>query len=107
MYISGGENVYPAEVQRVLKQHPAVDDAAVVGAPHDKWGEAGCAFVILKDSCACSAEELLAHCRQRLAGYKAPRMIQFRSELPRTPLGKVRKFLLMEQAKQAGGKPEE
>ncbi len=102
MFISGGENVYPAEVERVLRKHPAVVEAAVVGMPDRKWGEAGHAFVILKNGTQASAAELLEHCRQGLASYKVPQRIAFVEEFPRTPLGKVRKFLLLEEALQAG-----
>ena len=99
MYISGGENVYPQEVQRVLRRHPQVADAAVVGVPHPRWGEVGFAFVILQEGAACSDQELLEHCRRHLAAFKVPRRITFCRDFPRTPLGKVRKFLLLEQAK--------
>jgi fatty-acyl-CoA synthase len=98
MYISGGENVYPAEVERVLRGHPAVAEAVVVGVTDPGWGEVGQAFVILQPGRAASQDELLDLCRRELAGYKVPRKITFRDEFPRTPLGKVRKFLLLEQS---------
>ena len=101
MFISGGENVYPAEVERVLKQHPAVGEAAVVGMSDRKWGETGHAFVIISQGLETNDQELYEHCRQNLAAYKVPRRISFVEEFPRTPLGKVRKFLLLEQALQA------
>lgn len=104
MYISGGENVYPAEVQRVLKQYGEVEDAAVVGVPDAKWGEAGVAFVMLREPGQCDEDDLLYHCRENLARYKSPQRIVFVKEFPRTPLGKVRKFLLMEQARNEAGK---
>ncbi len=95
MYISGGENVYPAEVERVLSQHPHVYEAAVIGVPDETWGEVGHAFVIPKAGCPeLSAEELTRWARERLAGYKVPRHVTFCDDLPRTALGKVRKFLL-------------
>ena len=94
MYISGGENVYPAEVERVLKQYERVEDAAVIGVPDDRWGEVGCAFVLLKKGMRVSNRTLIAHCRDRLAKYKIPAKIIFCKDLPRTPLGKIRKFLL-------------
>ncbi len=100
MYISGGENVYPAEVERVLRAHPAIVDAAVVGIPDETWGEVGHAFIIPARSARLSEEDIIAWCRSKLAGYKCPRRISFRKEFPRTSLGKVRKFML------AGG-PEE
>jgi fatty-acyl-CoA synthase len=94
MYISGGENVYPAEVEAVLGQHPGVEEAAVVGAPDPDWGEAGVAFIVARDGQALLEAELLAFCRSRLAGYKIPRRVVLARELPRTSLGKVRKHLL-------------
>jgi fatty-acyl-CoA synthase len=101
MFISGGENVYPAEVERALEAHPAVAEAAVVGAPDERWGQAGHAFVVLEPGARAGEAELLEHCRARLAGYKAPKSLSLRRELPRTPLGKVRKFLLLEEARRA------
>ncbi len=97
LYISGGENVYPAEVERILKQHPAVEDAAVIGVPDPTWGETGCAFVIRSKDADVSEQEILAVCDGRLARYKRPKTIVFCEEFPRTPLGKVRKFLLRER----------
>jgi acyl-CoA synthetase (AMP-forming)/AMP-acid ligase II len=91
MIISGGENVYPSEVEGVLGAHPAVKDVAVVGVPHDKWGEAVHAVVVLhQDARTCEAE-LLAWCRGRIAGYKRPQSIRFvaDSEMPRTATGKI------------------
>ncbi|MFN3389479.1 MAG: AMP-binding protein, partial [Allosphingosinicella sp.] len=95
MFISGGENVYPAEVENVLAGHPAVCEAAVVPAPHPKWGEVGRAFVQV----ACGrtppdAAELEAFCRGRLAAYKVPRSFEFVRDFPRTAAGKVQKHLL-------------
>lgn len=98
MYISGGENVYPAEVERVLCDHAEIVDAAVVGVPDDQWGEVGHAFVIARSGCGITAEDLLSCCRTRLAGYKVPRKVTFCDEFPRTALGKVRKYLLKEQS---------
>lgn len=97
MIVSGGENVYSVEVERVLYAHPAVREAAVIGVPHAVWGEAVHAVVVLKDGASASADELVAHCRLSIAGYKCPRSIEFRSEpLPTTPVGKIRKNLLRE-----------
>ena len=89
MFISGGENVYPAEVESVLRDHPGVADAAVVGVPDEAWGEVGTAFVVLDD--AVSAEELLAFCRERLARFKVPKTVVVVDELPRNSMGKVQK----------------
>ena len=95
MYISGGENVYPAEVESTLRQHPHVADAAVVGIPHNKWGEVGKAFVIPKNGGRVSAIHIIEFCRGRLAPYKWPREIAFCDDFPRTSLGKVKKGLLI------------
>tara|TARA_R110002096_G_scaffold36759_1_gene102369 strand:- start:1409 stop:2911 length:1503 start_codon:yes stop_codon:yes gene_type:complete len=94
MYISGGENVYPAEVENVLADHPAVQEAAVAGVPDEKWGEVGCAHVILRQQANCDAAELMAWCRERLATYKVPRHVVFAHDFPRTAAGKVQKHLL-------------
>ncbi len=87
-------NVYPAEVERVLRAPPDIVDAAVVGIPDETWGEVGHAFVIPARSARLSEEDIIAWCRSKLAGYKCPRHISFREEFPRTALGKVRKFML-------------
>jgi fatty-acyl-CoA synthase len=89
MFISGGENVYPAEVEAALYRHPAVFQCAVVGVPDPKWGEVGKAFVLLKPNQTASAEELLAHLADCLARYKIPRQIEFVASLPISPAGKV------------------
>ena len=99
MYISGGENVYPAEVERVLKEHPGVEDVAVVGVPDDTWGEAGQAFVIPKQGKNLRAEDILNHCEGRLARYKWPKTVIFKKEFPRGPMGKVQKSRLVENSK--------
>lgn len=98
MYISGGENVYPAEIERVLREHPDVDDVAVVGSPDERWGEVGHAFVICKSETCLTEESLLSFCREKLAGYKLPKIITFCATFPRTPLGKVRKFMLQQES---------
>jgi fatty-acyl-CoA synthase len=95
MYISGGENVYPAEVERVLRRHPGVEDVAVVGVPDSRWGEVGHAFVIKKKGVDCPAEDLVNFCRGKLARYKWPKKVTFAASFPRTSLGKVRKALLV------------
>jgi acyl-CoA synthetase (AMP-forming)/AMP-acid ligase II len=96
MIISGGENVYPREVEQVLFSHAAVADAAAIGVPHEKWGETVKAFVVLKAGAEAGAEELIAHCRASLAGYKCPATVEFLRELPRNPSGKVLKRELRE-----------
>jgi long-chain acyl-CoA synthetase len=91
MIVSGGENVYPIEVEEVLAQHPDVADVTVIGVPDEKWGEAVKALVIARDGAAPAPQALVAFARERLAGYKLPRSIDFVAELPRTPTGKVLK----------------
>ncbi|HEY1013821.1 MAG TPA: long-chain fatty acid--CoA ligase [Herpetosiphonaceae bacterium] len=91
MYISGGENVYPAEVEQVLYDHPAVVECAVIGVPDGRWGEVGRALVVLRPGAAASEAELLAFCRQRLAGFKTPKSIYFVPELPHNSSGKILK----------------
>ena len=89
MIISGGENIYPAEVENALFSHFAVSDAAVIGVPDTRWGEAVKAVVVLRPGAHVSAEDLIAHCRQRIAGYKCPKSVDFIAVLPRNPSGKV------------------
>ena len=97
MVISGGENVYPAEIESVLHEHAAVAEAAVVGVPDERWGEACAAFVVPGGEA--SEDELLAFCRERLAKFKVPREIHFVDELPRNSMGKVVKSELLEVAR--------
>jgi long-chain acyl-CoA synthetase len=97
MIISGGENVYCAEVEAALRGHPQVTQAAVVGVPDARWGEAVHAVVVLADGAAANADELRAWCRERLAGYKCPRAISFTRALPLSAAGKVLKNVLREQ----------
>ncbi len=96
MVISGGENVYPAELENVLHEHPAVAEAAVVGVPDERWGEACLAFVVLASGESADEDELLAFCRGRLAKYKVPREVRFVDALPRNALSKVAKSELLE-----------
>ncbi|GAB3002275.1 long-chain fatty acid--CoA ligase [Amycolatopsis acidiphila] len=91
MIVSGGENIATPEVERVLYEHPEVVEAAVVGMPHERWGEVPKAFVVLRPGSALTAEELTAFCRERLAKFKVPAEVRFLGELPRTPSGKVLK----------------
>jgi fatty-acyl-CoA synthase len=97
MIISGGENVSSIEVENALKSHPAVRDVAVIGIPDDKWGELVTALVVLDDGVVATREDLVEHCRPRLAGYKCPKRIEFRDELPRTATGKLQKFKLRKE----------
>jgi fatty-acyl-CoA synthase len=96
--ISGGENISSIEVEDVLFEHPAVQLAAVVARPDERWGETPCAFVELKPAATATAEELIAWCRARLAHYKCPRHVLF-AEIPKTSTGKVQKFALRERAR--------
>jgi long-chain acyl-CoA synthetase len=91
MIVSGGENVYPIEVEEVLAQHPEVADVAVVGTPDQRWGETVTALIVANAGATASADDLVVFARDRLAGYKLPRVVEFVDELPRTPSGKVLK----------------
>lgn len=95
--ISGGENISSIEVEDVLYRHPAVLAAAVVAKPDARWGETPCAFVELKPGAQVSAEDIVAHCKKHLAGFKIPRAVVF-GELPKTSTGKIQKFELRKQA---------
>ena len=95
MYISGGENVYPAEVENLLHSHPDVHEAAVVGLPDDRWGEVGRAYLIAAPGRAIDADAIIAYCRENLAAYKVPKSVRVVTELPRTPAGKVKKHELL------------
>jgi fatty-acyl-CoA synthase len=94
MFISGGENVYPAEIERVLHAHPAVAECAVIGMTDPKWQEVPRAFVILRPGATCSTDDLQSHVRSQLARFKVPQQISFVDDLPRTALGKVQHFRL-------------
>jgi acyl-CoA synthetase (AMP-forming)/AMP-acid ligase II len=91
MIISGGENIYPAEVENALMSHPGVADVAVIGVPSERWGETPKAIVVPAAGAAPSPEELIAHCRERLARYKAPTSVDFVDAIPRNPAGKILK----------------
>jgi long-chain acyl-CoA synthetase len=91
MIVSGGENVYPVEVEEALSQHPGVAEVAVIGVPDERWGETVKALVVARPGSAPTPDELIAFARERLAGYKLPRSVDFVEELPRTPSGKVLK----------------
>ncbi|MFA5538874.1 MAG: AMP-binding protein [Gemmobacter sp.] len=97
MYISGGENVYPAEVERVLITHPDILEAAVIGVADERWGETGAAFLIARPGRTPDLDALPGWCRERLAAYKIPRSFRLVGDFPRTAAGKVRKPLLREQ----------
>ncbi|MBC7074912.1 MAG: AMP-binding protein [Syntrophomonadaceae bacterium] len=100
MIITGGENVYPYEVERVLYEHPAVLEAAVVGLPSEKWGEEVTAAVALKEGMEATEEELIAFCKERIAGYKCPKRVVFMKSIPKTPIGKILRRQVREELKQ-------
>lgn len=89
--ISGGENVYPAEIESVLMAHPAVADVAVVGVPSERWGETPKAFVVRTPGAEIAAGELIDYARRNLARYKCPTSVEWRESLPRNPTGKLLK----------------
>ncbi|MFB7139755.1 class I adenylate-forming enzyme family protein [Gottfriedia sp. NPDC056225] len=94
MLISGGENIYSVEIENVLYEHDSILEAAVIGTPDSKWGEVVTAIVVLKPNHHLSLEEIQAFCRERVAGYKIPRQVEFINQLPRNASGKVQKFIL-------------
>jgi len=103
MYKSGGENVYPVEVEHFLRTHPKVRDVAIVGVADAKWGEVGRAYVVLEPGQSMDTAELLEFCAGQLARYKTPKQVEFIDELPRGDSGKVQKKLLRERAAATGG----
>jgi acyl-CoA synthetase (AMP-forming)/AMP-acid ligase II len=94
--ITGGENVSSIEVEDTLFSHPAVAEVAIIGVPSEKWGETIKALVVLAPGQTADEATLIAHCKERLAGYKAPTSVEFRTEIPRTATGKIQKFKLRE-----------
>jgi long-chain acyl-CoA synthetase len=98
MIISGGENVYSVEVENVLSSHPAVIEAAVIGVPHEQWGEAVKAIVVVRPDANVTEQDLIAHCRQHIAAYKTPKSVEFYPEaLPKTSTGKLAKRALRDR----------
>jgi fatty-acyl-CoA synthase len=97
LIISGGENIYPAEVERVLLEHPGIAEAAVIGRPDPRWQEVPVAYVVRKARSSVSGEEIAAHVAGELARFKVPREVVFVDALPRNALGKVQHFLLRQQ----------
>ena len=91
MIVSGGENVYPAEVESALFGHPAIADVAVIGVPDEKWGESVKAIVVKKPGVEADPADIIAFARERIAGYKVPKSIDFVDSLPRNPSGKILK----------------
>jgi acyl-CoA synthetase (AMP-forming)/AMP-acid ligase II len=97
MIISGGFNVYPSEVEQVIYKHPAVLEVCVLGVPDEKWGEAIKAAVVLKQGATLTEEELVNHCAQFLGGFKKPRSVDFVTELPKNPNGKIARRLVKDK----------
>jgi acyl-CoA synthetase (AMP-forming)/AMP-acid ligase II len=97
MIITGGFNVYPSEIEQVLYKHPSVMEACAIGVPHEKWGEAIKAVVVLKKGCMATEEEIINHCKELLSGYKKPQSVDFANELPKNPNGKVARRIVREK----------
>jgi acyl-CoA synthetase (AMP-forming)/AMP-acid ligase II len=97
MIISGGENIYPREIEEVLYAHPSISEAAVIGVPDEKWRESVKALLVVKEGAKLTEEEAIQFCKERLASYKKPRSAEFVESLPRNPLGKVVKTALREK----------
>ena len=97
LIISGGENVYAAEVERVLISHPQVRDVTVIGKPDPRWGEVVVAVVVPEPGPAPDPSEVIAFCRARLAGYKCPREVQVWDDLPRNSMGKIQRFIIRDR----------
>lgn len=104
MIISGGMNIFPAEIEDVLRQHPAVADVAVIGLLDEKWGETVCAVIEAVDGAAIDERAVIEFCSERLASYKKPKSVKLVDALPRTVAGKPKKFLLRERFSAAGQK---
>ena len=95
MFISGAENVYPAEIEHVLRSHPEVKEVAVIGVPDERWGEVGKAFVVSRSGTE-NEEQLRSHCTSNLARFKVPKYFRFLDELPKSDTGKILKRALKE-----------
>ena len=104
MVVSGGENIYPVEVENAIAKHEAVADVAVIGVPDDKFGEALLAFIVLSPGQSLDQEEMISFCRDKIAGYKIPRRLEVIEELPRNPSGKILKKILREPYWQDAGR---
>lgn len=105
MIISGGVNIYPAEVEAALFEHPAVAECAVIGIPDEEFGERVLALVVPRPGIPVTEAELIAHCDRTIAGYKKPRQVEFRAELPRGADGKMHKRALRERYWQGRDRP--
>jgi len=105
MIIAGGYNIYPREIEEVLFEHPKILEAAAIGIPDEYRGETVKIFVVLKPGQQATAEELVEYCKTKLAKYKVPKFVEFRSELPKTIVGKVLRRLLAEAEKKKRAEP--
>jgi long-chain acyl-CoA synthetase len=99
MIIAGGYNIYPADVEAVLFDHPKVKEAAVIGVPDPRRGETVKAFIVLREGETATEEEIIAFCRENLAAYRVPRIVEFRTDLPKSLIGKVLRRELREEEK--------
>jgi acyl-CoA synthetase (AMP-forming)/AMP-acid ligase II len=97
MIVSGGENIYPREIEEVLYSHPKIEDATIVGVPDPLWGESVRAVIVLKRGETMTEEEVIEYCKGHLASYKKPKSAEFAESLPRNPSGKVLKTVLRER----------
>jgi acyl-CoA synthetase (AMP-forming)/AMP-acid ligase II len=97
MIITGGENVYSAEVENVLYAHPSVFEVAIIGVPDEKWGEAVKAIIVLKEGELATEDEIIGFCKDRMAHFKAPKSVDFQPSLPKTGSGKIAKVVLKEE----------
>ncbi len=97
MIISGGSNIYPAEIEEVLHSHPKIQEAAVIGVPDEKWGESVKAIVVLKPGESASEKDIIEYCKENAADYKKPRSVDFVDDLPRNPSGKILKRIIRKQ----------
>jgi fatty-acyl-CoA synthase len=104
MFISGGENVYPSEIEMALLDHPDIAEAAVIGVADERWGEVGRAFVVVKPGCVVDPAALASHCGARIARYKVPKEFLLAQALPRTASGKIQKHILRSWTASAGGR---
>lgn len=103
MFISGGENVYPSEIEMALLDHPSIAEAAVIGVADERWGEVGRAFVVVRPGCVVDPADLASHCGARIARYKVPKAFLLTDALPRTASGKIQKHILRAWTAPGGG----